>query len=189
MLIGRSGPQFNVVINHSIRKALWKIVPGGGVDGMVYANHVEYSFLCSSPSWPLPVTIHFWSLMFWYLSLVPLPGLREPSVDIPMPAFLRTTYKQRSKPFWWHRRIESPSIFPPLDMERKITFGAKAMAEHQGVAFCSLLRFVCLLFVNFSAKLYSSYLNISSPTSLRQSVNRNRSWSHSCWLFFFFAQL
>lgn len=52
--------------------------------------------------------------------------------------------------------------------------------------------FVCL-FVNFSAKLYSLYLKTSSPTSLRQSVNR--SWSCSwvfsvfcfcfCWFFFF----
>lgn len=40
VLIGMSGPQVSVGINHSIRKALWKIVPEG-VDGLVYANHTE----------------------------------------------------------------------------------------------------------------------------------------------------
>lgn len=47
----------------------------------------------------LPVTIHFWSLMFWYPALAFLPGLREPSTDILIPAFLGKAYKQRSKPF------------------------------------------------------------------------------------------
>lgn len=55
VLIGMSGPQVSIGINHSIRKALWKIVPEG-VDGLVYANHTEQRPPSSScvPSPPAP---------------------------------------------------------------------------------------------------------------------------------------
>lgn len=159
---------------------------------MVYTNHVEYSFLCPSPSCSLLVAIHFWHLMFRYLALVSISGVREPSADIPIPSFLGKAYKQRSKTILMIWKDWIPIyIFLLWTWKKKLLLVQRRMVEHQGVAFCSFFRFVCLLFVNFSAKLYSSYLNISSPTSLRQSVNR--SWSHSCWVFlaffFLFAQL
>lgn len=43
VLIGMCGPQLSIVINHSIRKSTLKNC-SQGVDGMVYANHAEYSF-------------------------------------------------------------------------------------------------------------------------------------------------
>lgn len=53
---------------------------------MVYAIMLNTpSFFAPPPPRPLP-SIHFWSLMFWYITLVSLPGLRDPSADIPIPA-------------------------------------------------------------------------------------------------------
>lgn len=137
---------------------------------------------------PRPVTVHFWSLMFWYPALVSLPGLRKPSADILIPAFFGKPVNRGLKHCDGLEGLNPRLCFSPLDMERKVT--SDAQAEHQGVAFWSLFRFlfVCLFVCNFSAKLYSLYLK--TPLSHFLETVSKQKWEPQlvwfCFVFFCF---
>lgn len=144
-----SGSQDSIVINHSIRKALWKLFPRDRWDGLCKSCWIGSSLLlCPAPPvlllgyYPLPVTD-----ILWYRVLGLLTRTQEtpPSADIPYRNIPQKSLKTKDLlPFRWHRRILIPTIdTPPLDTERKVIAGAKTTAEHpQSVAFCSLFRFL-----------------------------------------------
>lgn len=193
MLIGASGPQFNVVINHSTRKALWKFWGRVGWDMGWFMQ-----IMLNMPSFFAPPLPDLFRLLFisgvWFSGTQLWRSCQAWESPLLIFSSQHSSEKPVNKGLNHSDGLEglNPHLcLSPLDIERKVTSGAKA--KHQGVAFWSLFRFVCL-FVNFSAKLYSLYLKTSSPTSLRQSVNRSwsRSWVFSvfcfcfCLLLFFF---
>lgn len=180
-LIGMSGPRLSIVINHSIRKALWKIVPWGY---MGWFMQVMLNRLL--PSSPAPsgslFTSGFWH---WYIVLVFPPGIKRHPFPLTFPSttFLGKASKQRSATILMAQKdLNSHLCIFPLDMERKVIAGAKT---DSWTSECGIV-FPFPWFVNFTAKFYSAYLNFFSSPLLRGIQLAKRLEQQ---LFFFFAQL